>query len=294
MITPRISPAMPPPLPAAQCTLLGGWFADCIQAGLALAAVGTLVYKRHTETPRRPWLVWSFDASKQAFAGVLQHLVNLALGHALATSGEASECAWYLVNFSISIVCGCFILWGAMKLYRYAVARFRLRLLVSGEYGTPPSWRPFVAQLLVWGVLSVGEKMITLGVLIVPLHGPLGQLAAAVERPLRRHPHVELLLVMVVAPVLLNVLFFWVVDNLVMRRSASAQADAVLAAGGWPLSSSRCLESSFISPAAAGSSEDGARAPRGPRIWCLRNSDSAASLSTAPYCAPLAAGRAPS
>jgi hypothetical protein len=35
-----------------------------------VAAVATLIYKRHTELPRRPWLVWFFDATKQAFAGV--------------------------------------------------------------------------------------------------------------------------------------------------------------------------------------------------------------------------------
>lgn len=34
-----------------------------------MAAVATLIYKRHTERPRRQWLVWFFDATKQAFAG---------------------------------------------------------------------------------------------------------------------------------------------------------------------------------------------------------------------------------
>jgi len=51
---------------AAECSLLGGPFAICVQIGLAAAAIATLVVKRHTERPRRPWLVWFFDASKQA------------------------------------------------------------------------------------------------------------------------------------------------------------------------------------------------------------------------------------
>jgi len=41
------------------------------QLALAVAAIATLVYKRHSERPRRPWLVWFFDATKQAFSGAL-------------------------------------------------------------------------------------------------------------------------------------------------------------------------------------------------------------------------------
>ena len=142
------APGQPPPTPPAdECTLLGGTFALTIQAALATGAICTLVYKRTTETPQRPWLVWAFDASKQAFAGVLQHIVNLALGVMFATNGGASECAWYIVNFALSVICGCFILWGVMKVYRWAVLRFQLRLLVSGDYGNPPHWKPFLAQV---------------------------------------------------------------------------------------------------------------------------------------------------
>ena len=153
--SPPSSPLHPPD--ADECTLLGGTFALLIQAALATGAITTLVYKRTTETPRRPWLVWAFDASKQAFAGVLQHIVNLALGVMFATNGGASECAWYIVNFALSVICGCFILWVVMKVYRWAVARYQLRLLVSGDYGNPPQWKPFLAQVSVEAREQGGE-----------------------------------------------------------------------------------------------------------------------------------------
>ena len=73
------------------CTLLGGTFALMVQLGLAVSAMATLVYKRSTEKPRRPWIIFFFDASKQAFAGMLQHVVNLGFGVLFATSGTASE-----------------------------------------------------------------------------------------------------------------------------------------------------------------------------------------------------------
>ena len=173
------------------CSLLGGTFAMIVQFALAAAAIGTLVYKRHSEKPQRPWRVWFFDASKQAYAGFLQHLVNIAFGMWFASSGAASECAWYAVNFAISVVCGVFLLWGAMRLYTRIVERFRLHYLRSGEYGNPPSWRPWLAQLLVWGFLASGEKVVTAVLVIVPLHPLLDSVALLIERPFLPSPRVE-------------------------------------------------------------------------------------------------------
>ena len=200
------------------CTLLGGTFALTVQLGLAISAIATLVYKRSAEKPRRPWLIFFFDASKQAFAGMLQHMVNLGFGVLFATSGSASECAWYLTNFTISVACGVVLLWGMMAGYTWMVERFQLTLLRSGEYGTPPSWKPWLAQMLIWGFLSSFEKLITAVVVILPLHRHLDAFAGWLETPLLDYPNIELILVMVIAPVLLNMVFFWVVDNMIMRR----------------------------------------------------------------------------
>jgi len=152
-------------------------------------------------------------------------LVNMAFGVYFAAGSGASECAWYLTNFAISIFCGIFLLWAAMKAYRRVVEHYQLVLLRSGEYGNPPSWQPWLAQLVVWGFISAAEKVITAVVIILPLHGMLDGFALWMEQPFVPYPNVELLLVMVLAPVLLNVCFFWVVDNLVMRKRAKGRAD---------------------------------------------------------------------
>ena len=187
----------------ATCELLGDTFDFLVQAGLAVSAVATLWYKRHTERPRRPLLIWSFDASKQAYAGVLQHVVNLFFGVALARTGAggaagASECAWYLVSFAISTLLGIFWLFLAMRLWALLVDRLGVELLRSGEYGHPPSWRPWLAQLLVWGLVASGEKVLTVYLVILPWHTTLGSFAAGFERPLLPYPNLELLLIALV------------------------------------------------------------------------------------------------
>ena len=200
------------------CRLLGGTFALFVQVALAVSAIGTLIYKRSTERPRRPWIVWFFDTSKQAFAGVLQHMVNLAFGILFANDSRASECAWYITNFTISVGCGVLILWGFMVAYKWCVDKYHLTLLRTGEYGSPPSWKPWLAQLLIWGFFSSFEKFLTAIFVIVPLHQRLDAFAAWFEQPLLAFPASELVLVMVIAPIILNMAFFWVVDNLIMRK----------------------------------------------------------------------------
>jgi hypothetical protein len=47
-----------------ECELLGP-FAILVQISLGVLAISSLLYKRHLESPRRPFQVWGFDISKQ-------------------------------------------------------------------------------------------------------------------------------------------------------------------------------------------------------------------------------------
>lgn len=208
-----------------QCTLLGGPYEIFIQFALAITAVAALVYKRSIESDQRSWLVWTLDCSKQAYASALQHITNMVLGVLFARGGTASECIWYLVNFTITVACGLVLLSMAMRLYNYIVERNQWTLLRTGEYGTPPlswkqSWKPWLAQTLVWGLLASAEKIVTAFVVILPLKNLLDDVASALEAPFVGRPRLELVLTMVIGPMLLNALFYWVIDGLIMRKRA--------------------------------------------------------------------------
>ena len=47
------------------CTLLQGNFDKFVQFLLAVLSLSVLVYKRHVERPRRTFIVWFMDSSKQ-------------------------------------------------------------------------------------------------------------------------------------------------------------------------------------------------------------------------------------
>ena len=202
----------------AECSILEGSFAWVLQALLAIAALLVLLYKRSKD--QRPWLVFFFDTSKQAVAAFLQHSVNLAVGVTFARNSSASQCAWYFVNFSISVFAGLFLIHLFMRAYTVTVNKCHLTLLRSGEYGKPPSYKPWLAQLLVWGFIAVAEKATVASVLILPLHGRLDAIASKLEEPLKGYPQLELVWVMIIAPGILNAFFFYVVDSILMGPSA--------------------------------------------------------------------------
>ncbi len=136
------------------------------QGLLFLLALGSLYYKRQTESPRRSLRVWSFDVSKQGLSSLCAHVSGLLWSHALAGS-DASECAYYFVVFTVDTTVGVAV---ALALHRRVVevarlaeteaapttaAQLRRRrwataLARSGAYGEPPCARVWGAQLAAW------------------------------------------------------------------------------------------------------------------------------------------------
>jgi hypothetical protein len=137
-----------------KCELISGFFALFVQGLLAAICVLVLLIKRCRETPRRPWIVWFFDLSKQGFSSVLQHFANILFGVVLAEGGTASQCSWYFVLYIITSVAAVIVVAAGMRLQGYLVARYNLTLLRTGDYGSPPNWRPWLAQLLAWGFIG--------------------------------------------------------------------------------------------------------------------------------------------
>ena len=75
----------------------------------------------------------------------------------------------YIVNFTITCFVGIFQLWFYMRIYNALVERYNVTLLRSGSYGNPPSWKPWLAQMIVWGMLAAGEKFVTAALILMPL-----------------------------------------------------------------------------------------------------------------------------
>ena len=194
-----------------------------VQAALMFAAFLTLFVKWRLEEKRtrRPVKIWVFDTSKQGFTSFSWHFLNVYISW-LYTSTD--PCLWYSLMVVLDATLGLGLCYLALKGFEKYVVDARmvgafspLEYMRSGKYGTPPSAYAWGMQLLLWQGIVVGVK-VTMAALTYPVSDFLQSIARFVLAPVIKHPHAELIFVMLVLPLVLNVVTFWVSDNVLMAK----------------------------------------------------------------------------
>eukprot|EP00644_Phytophthora_capsici_P015323 jgi/Phyca11/113357/e_gw1.24.394.1 len=209
-----------------ECKLLSGNFAALLQVLLGVIAISVLVVKRLREVPRRPLMVWAFDASKQMVGATFAHVVNLLIAILLYSyqqrmeeSGDepVDQCALYFVNFTLDTSFGVFLNYVLLSAVVLLALRFDwASLKVPGDYGTPVQIRAWILQVISW-ILVISTCKFIIATLIVAFQKPLGAFAVFLFKPLEKHPEVELALVMIACPCFMNMMQFWIQDNFLKK-----------------------------------------------------------------------------
>lgn len=214
-----------------RCRLIQGVFATLMQVALAAVALSSLLLKRFCERPRRPLLIFALDTSKQAVSMGTAHLTNLATAYVLSTilghkpGQHPHQCSWYLITFFFDCTLGSISAYAGIRLVQMAARRVRLAPLEqSGFYGKPvrPSW--FAAQLGAWVVIVIAGRVCN-ALIEWAAWKPLNTLAAILGYPLRNHPQLELAIVMITCPVLLNIFQAFIQDQFLKRSARRKQQE---------------------------------------------------------------------
>lgn len=187
-------------------------FGVLIQGLLAIVAFSTLMLKRFREPAgiRRPWRIWFFDTSKQAIGALFIHFANVFL----STLTKEDPCSLYLMNFLLDATLGMLVIWLAVKLVSKLVEYKQWTLLTFGEYGDPPQAAAWLGQCGIYLLIMVLEKGVISLVLLVPGWSKLQEVLLSYIA----NPQLELVLVMLIVPFIVNSIMFWVVDSLTMRK----------------------------------------------------------------------------
>ncbi|XP_027128217.1 transmembrane protein 110, like [Larimichthys crocea] len=187
-------------------------FGVLIQGLLAIVAFSTLMLKRFREPVgiRRPWRIWFFDTSKQAIGALFIHFANVFL----STLTKEDPCSLYLMNFLLDATLGMLVIWLAVKLVSKLVEYKQWTLLMFGEYGDPPPPSAWLGQCGIYLLIMVLEKGVISLVLLVPGWSKLQEVLLGYIA----NPQLELVLVMLIVPFIVNSIMFWVVDSLMMRK----------------------------------------------------------------------------
>uniref|UniRef100_M4BF34 Uncharacterized protein n=1 Tax=Hyaloperonospora arabidopsidis (strain Emoy2) TaxID=559515 RepID=M4BF34_HYAAE len=212
--------------PGQECKLLDGEFAALLQVLLGLIALSVLILKRLREVPRRPLLVWALDASKQLIGATFAHVANLVIALLLyshqrsiekAESATVDQCALYFVNFTLDTTFGVVLNYFLLSGLAFLALRLSWSALqTTGDYGMPVQVRTWLLQVLSWIVVIFTCKMMIAAV-ILAFQQPLGALAVLLFKPLEKYPDVELVLVMIACPCLMNAVQFWIQDSFLKK-----------------------------------------------------------------------------
>lgn len=217
----------------SRCTLFSSAFDYGIQGVLGVLALASLYVKyRCFDPPHRKFNTWGFDTTKQALGGVLSHFMNVGMAKVLHHSihrwgtRTADECDFYFINCLAELVFGLLILRLLLAAYHivvFSVFRAGDAVRQTGDYGDPPEVRTLAIQSIVWVILVVVMK-IFLFVVELALVAKLDVTSHWLLTPLDPFPKVKLVIVMVITPLLLNAVAFWVIDIWIQKRTPPPHA----------------------------------------------------------------------
>jgi len=194
------------------------FFTAFVQILLALIALFSLFVKRQNEVPRRAFMTWWLDVSKQGFGAVYVHCLNMAtasiISHNVRGDVELEDqCAWYAINYFFDTTVGLFL---SLVFLQYALGEAKRRniesLMHSGVYDGPDGMKHWWHQLIFWVVILSICKIILL-LLLWAFSPALALLGLFLFKPLEGNNQLELVFVMIILPGVLNVFYFWIADG---------------------------------------------------------------------------------
>ncbi|XP_076363551.1 store-operated calcium entry regulator STIMATE-like [Tachypleus tridentatus] len=186
-----------------------GWFVQGILAGLAFTC---LILKRFCEPSkqRRSWIIWFYDTSKQGLGALVIHFINVFL----AEFFHGDPCTWYVGTLFLDSSVGLFIIYIGIRLTQYFARKNSCNKIVFGEYGLPPQINSWLAQCGMYVAIVLVEKLVV--TLLIQLHF-WESVRKFIMSPVR-NPKVEVAIVVLVIPFIVNVIMFWMTDNFLMHK----------------------------------------------------------------------------
>jgi hypothetical protein len=204
-------------------------FTGIVQVFLAVIALGSLYVKRQHEFPRRKFMTWWLDVSKQGCGAIYSHLANMLVSAIISgyTRGDyelKDQCAWYGINFLIDSTIGLFFSIVMLNaLTQYANKKNWASLKHCGVYEGKDGMKHWTAQLITWMLIMTVTKFILVFILWV-FYPILARVGDFLFKPLQENIRYELLFVMIIFPGVLNFFYFWIADQYL--KAAPEQTEA--------------------------------------------------------------------
>ncbi|KAF5392925.1 hypothetical protein D9757_001231 [Collybiopsis confluens] len=209
------------PVDRHSCQLLGPT-ALIVQGLMGALVILSLIYKRHRETPKRPWRIWLFDVSKQIVGQMFVHGVNVLISDLVSQFSSENACVSYFLNILIDTTLGVALIYLILHILTYIVSeKMHLKGYESGVYGNPPRVKYWARQAVIYVVALTTMKFIVIGLLA--LFPGLFKIGAWLLSWTWTDggDAVQVIFVMGIFPIMTNILQFWLIDSIVKASQSS-------------------------------------------------------------------------
>ncbi|KAH9948729.1 vacuolar membrane protein-domain-containing protein [Amylocystis lapponica] len=211
-----------PDVDRRSCRLLGPT-ALITQGLMGVLVIASLVYKRHRESPKRPWRIWLFDVSKQIIGQLFVHGVNVLISGVVAHLSSGNACVLYFLNILIDTTIGVGVIYFVLHLLTWFFSeKCHFKGFESGQYGSPPSINYWARQATVY-VFSLMLMKLLVVALFAAWPGIFG-LADWMLGFLGTSDAIQVIFTMGVFPIMMNIIQFWLIDSIVKSSQASSLA----------------------------------------------------------------------
>ncbi|KAF1788370.1 Store-operated calcium entry regulator STIMATE [Phytophthora cactorum] len=239
---------------SSSCTLVADRTDDAVQMLLGFIALSSLYAKWHFERPRRSAKVWFMDAMKQGTSAAMIHVMNILYAIGLVDFSDTPSDQDQVRQIPLRQI------WTYRLTRLFVVAAVRLLLhercdrhharrvhclfiaaivnchcgatavdesAVSRLLRLAAIWRVWWMQLLQWCTILTVMKFFV-GVVLYAFSTPLGWMGSLLFYPVHNHPKIELLIVMIGCPLVMNMVQFWIQDSFLMDHEQQGNEEVPL------------------------------------------------------------------
>ncbi|XP_033104442.1 store-operated calcium entry regulator STIMATE-like isoform X2 [Anneissia japonica] len=164
---------------------------------------------------RRPWKIWFFDTSKQAFGAGMVHLANIFLADFKFFNMGGDPCTLYLVNFLLDSSLGLIFIYILVKLSQCIIKWRGYKTLLSGEYGDPPKLEAWIGQCALYLLILLISKILIILVILLEIWDKMHSLF---NHKYLLSGGIRIVLHVLIIPFIVNGIMFWIVDNILMKH----------------------------------------------------------------------------
>lgn len=190
---------------------------------MGVLVMSSLVYKRHRESPKRPWRIWLFDISKQVLGQLVVHGVNVLISDLVAHAADGNACVFYFLNILVDTTIGVGVIYLVLHLTTWLLAeKCGLKGFESGQYGTPPSFVYWLKQATVYVFSLMTMKLLVVALFAVwPGVFKIGEWLLDFLGP---SDEIQVIFTMGLFPIMMNIIQFWLIDSIVKSSQAASVA----------------------------------------------------------------------